>query len=152
MGVARQYCGQLGKQDNCQVAVSVSLATERGSVPIDWRLYLPKEWARDRRRRKRAGVPEELKFQTQPQIALEQIRAAKAAGVPIGMVLADAGYGNETAWREALGEMESEYCVGCNRSPRYGQPARGLCPPSARTKSGVPGHAGSVWRAPHRSV
>jgi len=108
VGVARQYCGQLGKQDNCQVAVSLSLSTERGSVPIDWRLYLPEKWAKDRRRRKKAGVPEELKFQTKPQIALEQIRAAKAAGVAIGMVLADAGYGNETAWRE--------------------EQARGLCP------------------------
>ena len=112
VGVARQYCGQLGKQDNCQVAVSLSLATERGSVPIDWRLYLPEKWAKDRRRRKKAGVPEELKFQTKPQIALEQIRAAKAAGIPIGIVLADAGYGNETAWREALSKMELEYCVG----------------------------------------
>ena len=102
VGVARQYCGQLGKQDNCQVAVSLSLSSERGSVPMDWRLYLPEQWAKDRRRRKKAGVPEELKFQTKPQIALEQIRAAKAAGVPIGIVLADAGYGNETAWREAL--------------------------------------------------
>src|SRR5437762_8211246 len=69
VGVTRQYCGQLGKQDNCQVAVSLSLASERGSVPIDWRLYLPEKWAKDRRRRKKAGVPEELKFQTKPQIA-----------------------------------------------------------------------------------
>ena len=57
MGVTRQYCGQLGKQDNCQVAVSLSLCTERGSVPIDWRLYLPEMWAKDRRRRKKSGVP-----------------------------------------------------------------------------------------------
>jgi SRSO17 transposase len=99
VGVARQYCGQLGKQDNCQVAVSLSLATEKGSVPIDWRLYLPETWAKDQRRRKKAGVPADVKFQTKPQIALEQIRAAKAAGVPTAIVLADAGYGNETAWR-----------------------------------------------------
>src|SRR6266403_3520211 len=112
VGVARQYCGQLGKQSNCQVAVSLSLATERGSVPIDWRLYLPAVWAKDRRRRKKSGVPLTVKFLTKPQIALEQIRAAKAAGVAVGMVLADAGYGNETAWREALSEMGLEYCVG----------------------------------------
>ena len=112
VGVARQYCGQLGKQDNCQVAVSLSLASERGSVPIDWRLYLPEQWAKDRRRRKKAGVPTAVKFQTKPDIALEQFRAAKAAGVPIGIVLADAGYGNETAWREALDELKLEYCVG----------------------------------------
>src|SRR5688572_1599357 len=112
VGVTRQYCGQLGKQDNCQVAVSLSLASERGSVPIDWRLYLPEVWAKDRRRRKKSGVPTGVKFLTKPQIALEQIRAAKAAGVAIGIVLADAGYGNETAWREALSEMELKYCVG----------------------------------------
>src|SRR6185369_12597547 len=89
VGVTRQYCGQLGKQENCQVAVSLSLSTERGSVPIDWRLYLPEVWAKDQRRRKKAGVPKEVKFQTKPQIALEQIRVAKAAGVAIGIVLAD---------------------------------------------------------------
>src|SRR3989337_1534347 len=79
VGVARQYCGQLGKQDNCQVAVSLSLATEQGSVPIDWRLYLPEKWAKDRRGRKKAGVPGELKFQTQPPNALDKIRAAPTA-------------------------------------------------------------------------
>ena len=62
VGVACQYCGQLGKQDNCQVAVSLSLASERGSVPIDWRLYSPEKWAKDRRGRKKAGVPREVKL------------------------------------------------------------------------------------------
>jgi SRSO17 transposase len=136
VGVARQYCGQLGKQDNCQVAVSLSLSTERGSVPIDWRLYLPEQWAKDRRRRKKAGVPEELKFQTKPQIALEQIRAAKAAGLPIGMVLADAGYGNETAWREALGEMELEYCVGVQSVTTVWAAGTGPVPPKRKNKIG----------------
>ena len=89
-------------------------------MPIDWRLYLPEKWAKDRRRRKKAGVPEELKFQTKPQIALEQIRTAKAAGIPIGIVLADTGYGNETAWREALGGWSWSTVLGCNRSPRCG--------------------------------
>src|SRR6266480_4443750 len=135
VGVARQYCGQLGKQDNCQVAVSLSLSTERGSVPIDWRLYLPEQWAKDRRRRKKAGVPEELKFQTKPQIALEQIRAAKAAGLPIGMVLADAGYGNETAWREALGEMELEYCVGVQSVTTVWAAGTGPVPPQAQEQN-----------------
>src|SRR5450631_4545414 len=90
VGVARQYCGQLGKQDNCQVAVSLSLASECGSLPIDWRLYLPDEWAKDKTRRKRAGVPEAIEFATKPQISLAQIRAAQAVGVPRGVVLADA--------------------------------------------------------------
>ena len=138
VGVARQYCGQLGKQDNCQVAVSLSLATEHGSVPMDWRLYLPEKWTKDRRRRKKAGVPEKLKFQTKPQIALEQIRAAKAAGVPIGIVLADAAYGNETAWREALEGMELEYCVGVQSVATVWVAGTGPVPPKTRNKIGRP--------------
>jgi len=138
VGVARQYCGQLGKQDNCQVAVSLSLASERGSVPIDWRLYLPETWAKDRQRRKKAGVPADVKFRTKPQIALEQIRAAKAAGVPTGIVLADAGYGNETAWREALKEMALEYCVGVQSVTTVWVAGTGPVPPKSKNKIGRP--------------
>lgn len=116
VGVARQYCGQVGKQDNCQVAVSLSLASEEGSVPIAWRLYLPQEWADDKRRREAAGVPEEVAFATKPEIAQAQIRAAKSAGVPVGVVLADAAYGNDTAFREALSVMQLRYCVGVQSS------------------------------------
>ena len=76
VGVARQYCGQVGKQDNCRVAVSLSVSTWSASLPIAWRLYLPEEWAQDAERRDKAGVPEEIEFQTKPQIALEQIRQA----------------------------------------------------------------------------
>jgi len=143
VGVARQYCGQLGKQDNCQVAVSLSLASERGSVPIDWRLYLPEKWAKDRRRRKKAGVPTAVKFLAKPEIALEQIQAAKAAGVPIGIVLADAGYGNETAWREALDEMELEYCVGVQSVTTVWAAGAGPVPPKAKNKIGRPA---TRWR------
>lgn len=74
VGVARQYCGQLGKQDNCQVAVSLSLANHDASLPVAYQLYLPKEWAKDRARRRKAGVPKEVRFKTKPQIALEQLR------------------------------------------------------------------------------
>src|ERR1700756_3107080 len=89
VGVARQYCGQLGKQDNCQIAVSLSLANADGSLPVAYRLYLPQAWANDAARRKKAGVPEEIGFQTKIEIALDQIRAAHAAGVPRGPVLMD---------------------------------------------------------------
>ena len=75
VGVTRQYCGQVGKQENCRVAVSLSIATETAILPIAWRLYLPEKWAQDGERRKQAGVPEEIRFQTKPSIALEQIRA-----------------------------------------------------------------------------
>lgn len=70
VGVSRQYCGQLGKQDNCQVAVSLSLATERGSIPVAWQLYLPEEWIGDAARRNKVGIPDSLEFMTKPTIAL----------------------------------------------------------------------------------
>src|ERR1700689_1166116 len=86
VGVARQYCGQVGKQDNCRVAVSLSVATWSSSLPVAYRLYLPKEWAEDAERREKTEVPEEARFQTKPEIAIDQIRAA--AQVPRGVVLA----------------------------------------------------------------
>jgi len=99
VGVARQYCGQLGKQDNCQVAVSLSLANDEGSLPVAFDLYLPEEWANDPVRRATAGVPRSLAFRTKPQIALEQIRCALAEGLPPGVVLGDAAYGVDSARR-----------------------------------------------------
>ena len=91
--VARQYCGELGKQDNCQVAVTLSIANHDASLPVAYRLYLPKEWASDRKRRRKVGVPDEISFKTKPEIALAQIRWACEAGLPRGAVLMDAGYG-----------------------------------------------------------
>lgn len=84
VGVARQYCGQLGKQDNCQVAVTLSVANELASLPIAYRLYLPKDWAGDAKRRKKARVPKEVRFATKGAIALSQIEQAIADGVPPG--------------------------------------------------------------------
>src|SRR3954452_15983060 len=102
VGVGRQYCGQLGKQDNCQVAVTLSVANTQASLPVAYRLYLPEAWVLDAERRRKAGVPEDICFQTKPEIALDQIRAALADQVPPGLVLADAGYGIDTAFRTAL--------------------------------------------------
>src|SRR3954465_3430509 len=82
VGVGRQYCGQLGKQDNCQVAVSLSLANHAASLPVSYRLYLPRDWAEDPARRAKAGVPEEIAFRTKPEIALDLLRAAAEAGLP----------------------------------------------------------------------
>ncbi len=112
VGVARQYCGQLGKQDNCQVAVSLLLASEHGSLPIAYQLYLPKAWAGHPARRKLADVPGEVEFATKPGIALAQIRAAFASGVPRGVVLADAEYGDETAFRDGITGLGMHYVVG----------------------------------------
>ena len=112
VGVARQYCGQLGKTENCQVAVSLSLATADGSVPLDYRLYLPKEWTDDKPRCKRAGVPKEIGFATKGEIAWAQIEAALALGIPRGTVLVDAGYGDEAALRDRLCAHGLLYAVG----------------------------------------
>jgi len=112
VGVARQYCGQLGKTDNCQVAVSLSLTNDFASLPIAYTLYLPEEWTNDPARCAKAGVPEDVVFQTKPQIALEQIRAAVEAGVALGVVLADAGYGNGSDFRDELTSMGLVYAVG----------------------------------------
>ena len=128
VGVARQYCGRLGKTDNCQVAVSLSLANERGSLPIAYQLYLPQEWARDRARRKRAGVPRAIAFRTKGAIALEQIQQALAAGLPRGVVLADAAYGTEADWRDQLSAWDLTYAVAVRQTTQVWsgvqQPAR----------------------------
>src|SRR3981189_503182 len=71
VGVQHQYCGQLGKQANCQVAVSLSIANHSASLPVAYQLYLPKVWAEDMARRDKAGVPEDISFKTKPEIALE---------------------------------------------------------------------------------
>ena len=83
---------RLGKQDNCQVAISLSVANEMASLPVDYRLYLPKDWAGDPMRRSKSGAPEEITFQTKPSIALDQIRRAVAGGVSTSVVLADAAF------------------------------------------------------------
>jgi SRSO17 transposase len=112
VGVARQYCGQLGKTENCQVAVTLSLATAEGSLPLGYRLYLPREWTDDRKRCERAGVPKHIAFATKGELAWEQIEAALAAGIPLGTVLMDAGYGDEAALRDRLSANDLTYAVG----------------------------------------
>lgn len=112
VGVTRQYCGVLGKQENCQVAVSLSVANERLSLPIAYELYLPEVWATDRERRQKAGVPDEITFRTKLEIATTQLRAAVEDGVPRGVVLADAGYGNSTPFRDEVTGLGLEYVVG----------------------------------------
>ena len=112
VGVARQYCGRLGKTDNCQIAVTLSIANHHVSVPIAYRLYLPEAWAKDAERRRKAHVPEDVEFRTKPQIALSQIEAAKKNGVAKGVVLADVGYGHDGAFRARITALELTYAVG----------------------------------------
>jgi SRSO17 transposase len=128
VGVTRQYCGQLGKQDNCQVAVSLSLANHDASLPIAYRLYLPEDWANDPVRRHKAKVPETIAFQTKPQIALEQIKAARAAGLPEGVVLMDAGYGNDTELRTAITALGLRYVAGIGPNTSVWPPGTGPLP------------------------
>ena len=129
VGVARQYCGQLGKQENCQVAVTLSVANDAGSLPLAHRLYLPESWANDSERRRKAGIPDAVGFQTKPAIALDQIRAAKAAGVAPGVVLADAGYGNDTGFRSAVTDLGLAYVMGVQGSTSVWSPGTGPLPP-----------------------
>ena len=138
VGVARQYCGQLGKQDNCQVAVSLSLANAHASMPIAYQLYLPKEWALDPERRIKAGVPDPIQFRSKPTIALAQIRAALLAGVSPAVVLADAAYGSATAFRTALTKMGLTYIVGIASSTSLWALGTGPVPPQPWSGRGRP--------------
>ncbi len=138
VGVARQYCGQVGKQDNCRVAVSLSVATWSSSLPIAYSLYLPEVWANDKRRRKEAGIPKEVQFQTKPQIALGQIRAAVEEKVPKGVVVADAGYGVDGAFRRGITELGLEYVVGVQSSMTVWKPGMNPLPPLPRKRLGRP--------------
>lgn len=129
MSVARQYCGQLGRQENCHATVSLSFATEVGSVPIAYQLYLPKDWANDLDRRRVAGVPEHLMFATKQEIALEQLRGAVEGGMLPCVVLAPAGYGDETAFRDGITELGLLYAVGIRPGTTVWAPGISPLPP-----------------------
>src|SRR5262249_50876848 len=138
VGVARQYCGVLGKQENCQVAVSVSLAHAQASVPVADRLYLPGAGGQDRRRRRAAGVPDTIEFQPTWQIALEQIAHVTAQGVPAAPVVADAGYGVVTAFRDALTARGLPYIVGISSETTVWPPGQAPLPPRQYGGAGAP--------------
>jgi len=138
VGVARQYCGRLGKTDNCQIAVTLSLANHEMSLPIGYRLYLPETWAKDPERRAKAHVPEDVKFETKPQIALAQIEAALKAGVARGVVLADAGYGADGAFRARLTALGLTYAVGVQPTLSVWRPGEEPLPPKAWSGKGRP--------------
>jgi SRSO17 transposase len=149
--VARQYCGQLGKQENCQVAVSLSVANDWASLPIAFELYLPEDWSGDPVRRAKAGVPEDLAFRTKPQIALAQIRRALADGVPPGVILGDAGYGIDTGFRTTLSSLALPYVLGVQSTIGVWPPGCGPLPPKPWSGKGRPP---KLWRrdAEHQPV
>ena len=125
VGVHHQYCGQLGKQANCQVTVSLSIANHASSLPVAYRLYLPQDWTRDRTRRKKAGVPKQIKFETKPEIALEQIRWACEAGLPRGVALMDAAYGNDSRLRAGMKELDVAYVAAIKHNTLMWGPGTG---------------------------
>ena len=138
VGVARQYCGQLGKTDNCQVAVSLSLANHHASLPVAYQLYLPEEWSNDRKRLHKAGVPEEVGFKTKPEIALEQIAAACAAGLPRGVVLMDAAYGNNSDLRSEITALGLTYAAAILSNTTVWAPGTAPLPAKAWSGRGRP--------------
>jgi len=138
VGVTRQYCGQLGKQDNCQVAVTLSLANHDASLPVAYRLYLPEDWAQDQARRDKAKIPQTIAFQTKPEIALGQIKMARAAGLPEGVVLMDAGYGNDTGLRAEITALGLRYVAGIGPNTSVWPPGAAPLPPQRRPGSGRP--------------
>ena len=138
VGVTRQYGGVLGKQDNCQVAVSVSLACAEGSLPAAWQLYLPHSWAEDAVRRKKAGIPEDIAFATKPQIALQQLRDLLGDGAPRHCVLADAGYGIDHAFRQGLNDLGLDYVVGITSAVVVWPPGVEPLPPKPYSGMGRP--------------
>jgi SRSO17 transposase len=138
VGVARQYCGQLGKQDNCQVAVSLWVANDHASLPVAYRLYLPEAWAEDAVRRAKAGVPDAVGFETKTEIALGQMRQALACGVPVGVVLGDAGYGDQTEFRTGVGDLGLPYVLGVQPSTTVWPHGQAPLPPLPWSGRGRP--------------
>jgi SRSO17 transposase len=156
VGVARQYCGQLGKKANCQALVSLTLAGKEVPVPVGLRLFLPDDWTREPARCAAAGVPEaEVVARSKGEIALAELDRLRAAGVRFGTVLADAGYGASAEFRRGLDERGLAWAVGIPRNQKvYGADVR-LVPPGGRKRRPVPDQepreaeavlAGSPWR------
>lgn len=138
VGVTWQYCGVLGKQANCQVAVSVSLANKTMSVPAAWRLYLPEKWALSTELRAQAGVPSGVVFRKKWQIALDEIDALVEEDLPPAPVVADAGYGNTTEFRDELTARGFSYVVGVAGEISIWPPGEGPLPPKRYSGTGRP--------------
>ncbi len=133
VGVGRQYCGVKGKQDNCQVVVSLSIGNDTATIPVGYRLYLPKDWAEDMERRRKCGVPDDIEFQEKWKIGLSLIDEALATGKPRVPVLADAGYGDTTDFRDGLTDRELLYVVGIHKDTSVWPPGTGPLPPESNT-------------------
>lgn len=118
VGVQRQYTGTAGKLTNCQLGVSLSVATRSEQVPIDMELYLPTSWTENAARRREAHIPEEVTFASKNQLALEMMRRAIADGIPPGIVLADSFYGDKALFRDGVRALGLDYAVGVHSDNR----------------------------------
>jgi len=136
VGVARQYSGTMGKIGNCQVAVSLHYATDDAAAPLDFALYLPEEWLEPERRRE-AGIPEDVTFQTKWTLALALIDRAREWGIPEGVISADAGYGNSSEFRAGLAARNLSFSVGIQATTGVWTDEGNLTPPR-RTSRGRP--------------
>jgi SRSO17 transposase len=112
VGVQRQYTGSAGKVTNCQVAVSLSIATETEHAPIDFELYLPESWTEAAKRREEAHIPKDVVFKTKPELALDMLKRAVEDDLPRAIVLADGGYGDSFKFRAATRALGLDYGVG----------------------------------------
>src|SRR3954452_7466180 len=139
VGVARQYCGQLGKRANCQALVSLTLAGREVPLPVGLRLFLPEEWSRDPERCAAAGVPEdEVMARSKGAIALAELDRLIAAGVRFGLTLADAGYGASAAFRRGLSERGLTWAVCIPRNQKVYDADVELIPPTGRKRRPAP--------------
>ena len=140
VGVTRQYSGTLGKRGNCQIGVSISYATPKGALPLDWALYLPKEWTDDRARCERVGVPAQVQFQTKWQLALGLVDDVLSRGLraPEVMVV-DAGYGSNTEFRQGLAMRQLRYVAEVEHTlVAWTQPQRREAPVRRKSHAGRP--------------
>jgi len=145
VGVARQYSGTLGKTGNCQVTVNCHYAERTIAWPVATRLYLPEAWAQDAQRRKKAKVPEEVVFQTKPQIALELLDRAKSLGVRWSCVTADADYGDNPNFLAGLEKRRQPYVVAVRADFAVSLSRRGG--PTRRVDERIGAQAARSWRS-----
>ena len=139
VGVARQYCGQLGKKANCQSLVSLPLAQGEVPVPVGLRLFLPEEWVADPERCARAGVPEAMqRAHSKGEIALAELDRLRESGGRFGTVLADAGYGTSAAFRHGLDARGLRWAVGIAKNQKVYDAYVQLVPPAGRARKLVP--------------
>jgi len=149
VGVARQWCGRLGKVDNCQVAVFMGYASSKEHALVDTRLFLPKEWTQDKKRREKAGVPKELRYRTRHQLCLEML-AAHGDRLPHAWIAGDDEMGRPSWFRRRLNALGEQYllAVPCNTQVRDLE----VDPPAYSGRGRHPKRPWTRWRASLRQA